>query len=78
VAVCCDVQGCIVCTTTAGKSVKAARNALWLGGWARRKKQDICPMHNPKRDDYEQRRTSMEYRRRQPPSSGTHTQTARS
>jgi len=47
-----------MCTTTVGKSVKAARNAVWLGGWTRRKKQDRCPMHNPKRNDYQERRVS--------------------
>jgi hypothetical protein len=63
--ICCDMQDCIVCTTAAGKSVKAARNSLWLGGWERRKKRDICPMHNPKRGDIQERRTSVEWQERQ-------------
>ena len=76
----CDVKDCIVYHVAAGRSVKAARNALWLGGWDRRNKRDICPMHNPKRGDFQTRRTSLEYRERQPPASasGTHTHTSKS
>ena len=57
IEVCCDVKDCVICTTVGGPSVKAARNALWLGGWTREKKRDRCPMHNPNRNDYQQRRT---------------------
>jgi hypothetical protein len=65
VMICCDVQDCIVYHVSAGKSVKAARNALWLGGWTRTKERDICPMHNPKRSDIQERRTSAEWQERQ-------------
>jgi len=62
IVICCNAKDCNICTTVGGKSVKAARNALWLGGWTQHKKRDRCPLHNPKRDDVQGRRTSMEWK----------------